>query len=54
MVLYGQLVFGYLIGRRLLIERIARATVAGIGVFLVLLELLRMIPYLGSFIQVDV
>jgi len=53
-ILYGQAVFGYLIGTRLPIERDGVATVAGIGGFLLLLELLGTIPYLGGIAQLSV
>lgn len=51
-ILYGQAAFGYLIGTRLPIERDGVATVAGIGAFLLLLELLGAVPYLGGIAQV--
>jgi len=47
-VLYGQAVFGYLIGRRLPIERDGVATIAGIAAFLLALELFGLVPYLGG------
>ncbi|WP_415383462.1 polymer-forming cytoskeletal protein [Halosimplex sp. TS25] len=50
-VLYGQIVFGHLIGRRLPIGRTDIATVAGIGAFLLAVELLGAIPYLGAVAQ---
>jgi hypothetical protein len=46
-VLYGQLVFG----RWLPIERQAVATVAGIGLFLLGMDLLSAVPYLGALVQ---
>lgn len=50
-VLYGQLVFGYLLGRRLPIDRVDRATVAGVGTFLLALELLDAVPFAGVAVQ---
>ncbi|WP_114578660.1 polymer-forming cytoskeletal protein [Saliphagus sp. LR7] len=49
--LYGQLVFGYLIGTRLPVDRADLATTAGIGAFLVVIEVLGAIPYLGATVQ---
>ncbi|ELZ32422.1 hypothetical protein C474_06352 [Halogeometricum pallidum JCM 14848] len=53
-VLYGQAVFGYLIGTRLPIERDGVATLAGIAAFLLVLELLGFVPYLGGIAQLVV
>nr|WP_193570784.1 polymer-forming cytoskeletal protein [Halorubellus sp. JP-L1] len=53
-ILYGQTVFGYLIGRRLPIERDGVATIAGIAAFLLVLELLELVPYLGGIAQLAV
>jgi len=53
-ILYGQAVFGYLIGRRLPIERDGVATLAGIAAFLLALELVGLIPYLGGIAQLTV
>jgi MFS family permease len=50
-VLYGQLVFGYLIGIRLPIERAGIATVAGIGALLLAIQVLGAVPYLGDLVQ---
>ncbi|ACV10303.1 hypothetical protein Huta_0114 [Halorhabdus utahensis DSM 12940] len=50
-VLYGQLAFGYLIGTRLPIEQTTRATVVGIAVFLLIIEGLGLIPYIGALVQ---
>jgi hypothetical protein len=50
-VLYGQVVFGYLLGARLPVADRGRATVAGIGAFLLALELLGALPYLGAAVQ---
>ena len=50
-VLYGQIVFGYLIGRRLPFARTDFATVVGIGLFLLLVEALGAVPYLGGAVQ---
>ncbi len=50
-ILYGQTVFGYLIGRRLPIERDGVATLAGIAAFLLIFELLGLVPYLGGITQ---
>jgi hypothetical protein len=53
-ILYGQAVFGYLIGTRLPIERDGVATLAGIAAFLLVLELLGVVPYLGGIAQLAV
>ncbi|EJN57584.1 bactofilin family protein [Halogranum rubrum] len=53
-VLYGQAVFGYLIGARLPIERDGVATIVGIASFLLVLELLGLVPYLGGIAQLTV
>ena len=53
-VLYGQAVFGYLIGTRLPIERDGVATIVGIAAFLLVLELLGFVPYLGGIAQLTV
>ncbi|WP_123537584.1 bactofilin family protein [Halosimplex salinum] len=50
-VLYGQIAFGHLVGTRLPIDRPDAATVAGIGVFLLGIELLGLVPYLGAIVQ---
>jgi cytoskeletal protein CcmA (bactofilin family) len=50
-VLYGQVVFGYLVGTRLPIDRSTVATVAGIGLFLIALEVFGMVPYAGAIVQ---
>jgi hypothetical protein len=53
-ILYGQAVFGYLIGTRLPIERDGVATLAGIAAFLLALELFGFVPYLGGIVQLAV
>lgn len=53
-VLYGQVVFGYVLGTWLPVERPGVATVAGIGVFLLGMELLGAVPYLGALVQAGV
>ncbi|ELZ88303.1 polymer-forming cytoskeletal protein [Haloferax sulfurifontis] len=53
-VLYGQTVFGYLIGARFPIERDGVATIVGIASFLLVLELLGLVPYLGEIAQLTV
>jgi hypothetical protein len=53
-ILYGQAVFGYLIGTRLPIERDGVATLAGIAAFLLVLEFLGVVPYLGGIAQLAV
>lgn len=53
-VLYGQAVFGFLIGTRLPFERETVATVAGIGLFLLALEVLGAVPYVGGLLQLGV
>ena len=49
-VLYGQLVLGYLLGRRLPL-RADVATVAGVAGFLLAMELLGRVPYVGALVQ---
>ncbi|WP_336000224.1 polymer-forming cytoskeletal protein [Halorientalis halophila] len=51
-ILYGQAVFGYLVGTRLPIESDGIATLAGIAVFLLVLEVLGAVPYLGGVVQI--
>jgi len=53
-VLYGQAVFGYLVGTRLPIERDGVATLAGIAAFLLALELSGLVPFLGGAVQLAV
>lgn len=53
-ILYGQAVFGYLIGTRLPIERRGVATLAGIAAFLLSLELIGLVPVLGGIAQIAV
>jgi len=53
-VLYGQAVFGYLIGTRLPIESDGVATLAGIAALLLVLEILGVVPYLGGIAQLGV
>lgn len=50
-VLHAQIVYGHLIGTRLPVASTARATVLGIGVLLLALELLGAVPYLGDLVQ---
>ncbi len=50
-VFYGQVAFGHLIGTRLPIDRADLATVTGIGLFLLFIELLGTLPYLGALVQ---
>lgn len=50
-VLYGQLVFGYVVGRWMPIDRVDLGTVAGVGAFLLLLEFLEAIPFVGMLVQ---
>lgn len=52
-VLYGQLVFGYLIGSRLPIDDQLGATLTGIGIFVLLMEFLGAIPYVGAIVQLS-
>lgn len=51
---YGQVVFGYIVGRRLPVDRSDAATAAGVAVFLFALELLGRVPVLGSVVQLAV
>lgn len=53
-VLYGQVVFGYLVGTQLPFERATVATVMGIGLFLLALEGLSLVPYVGGAVQIGV
>jgi len=50
-VVYSYVVFGYLIGRQLPVERVDLASAAGAGLFVVGLELLGRVPLLGTFGQ---
>lgn len=51
LVFYGHVVFGYLIGRRLPIDHVGFATVAGIGLFLLGMDVLGVVPYVGTLVQ---
>lgn len=53
-ILYGQAVFGYLVGTRLSIEHDGVATLAGIAAFLLGIELIGFVPYLGGIAQLAV
>jgi hypothetical protein len=53
-ILYSQAVFGYLVGRRLPIERDGVATLAGIAAFLLAFELFGLVPYIGGIAQLAV
>jgi cytoskeletal protein CcmA (bactofilin family) len=53
-VLYAQVVYGYLIGRRLSTDHPEVATVVGVGVLLLALELSGLVPYLGPAVQLVV
>jgi hypothetical protein len=46
-VVYSYAVFGYLVGRRLPVERVDLASAAGAGLFVIALELLSRIPLFG-------
>jgi hypothetical protein len=48
LVVYSYVVYGYLIGRRLPIDRVDIASALGVGVFLLGIEVLGMIPYIGA------
>lgn len=50
-VVYGQVAIGYLVGRRLPIGRGDLATVAGIGVLVLFLEVLGVLPVIGAVVQ---
>ncbi|WP_232700720.1 polymer-forming cytoskeletal protein [Halobacterium wangiae] len=50
-VLYSQVVLGYLVGRRLPVADAGRATVVGVGAFLLAMELLGYVPVLGAVVQ---
>jgi len=50
-VLYAQIAYGRLIGRRLPIGGQGLATAVGVGLFLLALELLGTVPYLGTLVQ---
>lgn len=50
-VLYAQVVFGHLVGRRLPVERVQVATPLGVGVVIVAFELAGMVPYVGVVAQ---
>jgi hypothetical protein len=51
LVLYGYLVFGYLVGERLPIERVDVASAVGVAGFLLAVDLLGRVPYLGTLVQ---
>jgi cytoskeletal protein CcmA (bactofilin family) len=53
-ILYGQVVFGSLIGSRLPIDHTGGATLAGVAALLFALELLGLVPYLGGIAQLAV
>lgn len=53
-ILYGQAVFGYLIGTRLPLTSDTVSTFAGVAVFLLVFELLGLVPYLGAIVQLTV
>lgn len=53
-VLYGQVAFGFLIGTRLPIDRAPLATVAGIGVLVLLMEAFSFVPVFGGLLQLGV
>ena len=53
-ILYGQAVFGYLIGTRLPLASDTASTFAGVAVFLLAFELLGLVPYLGAIAQLTV
>jgi hypothetical protein len=53
-ILYGQVVFGYLIGTRLPIESDGIRTLAGIAALLLVLEILGLVPYVGGIAQLTV
>lgn len=49
--LYAQVVFGYLVGTRLPVDRTDNATVLGIGLVLFAFELLGAVPVVGALVQ---
>jgi hypothetical protein len=48
---YGYLAFGYLLGRRLPVERVDVASALGAGGFVLVMELLGRVPLLGALVQ---
>lgn len=54
LVAYGYLAYGYVIGRRLPINRVDVASAVGTGVLVVALELLGRVPVLGPALQLAV
>jgi cytoskeletal protein CcmA (bactofilin family) len=50
-VLYAQIVFGHLVGRRLPVDRVEVATPLGVGVVLLAFEVLGVVPYVGALVQ---
>ena len=50
-VLYGQVVFGYLVGRRLPVADAGLATALGVGLVLLGIELLGAVPLVGALLQ---
>lgn len=51
-VVYGYLAFGYLVGKRLPVERVDLASAVGVVVFLLVVEFLDLIPILGALVQI--
>lgn len=51
---YSYIVFGYLVGRRLPVERPDLAVVAGIALFMLVLEGLASVPLVGALVQLIV
>ena len=50
-IVYAYVTYGFLIGRRLPIERVDVATAVGVGAFVIAIELLGRIPVLGAATQ---
>lgn len=53
LVAYGYLVYGYLVGQRLPVGRDDVASALGVAAFLLAVELLGFVPYLGAFVQLS-
>jgi len=51
LVVYGYLAYGYLLGRRLPVDRVDVASAAGVAVFALAIELLTYVPYVGTLVQ---
>ena len=51
-VVYSYAAFGYLVGRRLPVERVDLASAAGVTIFVLAVELLALVPVIGALAQI--